>query len=110
MSGRRRLPVDRPVVTAVPGETSANNMVGRLAISRSGRDAGATYLVVGTEGPTVVFVADGRTRSVARPKRKNVKHLELGAPVPQCVERIASGKALTDEEVRAVIAAAAGSE
>jgi large subunit ribosomal protein L14e len=102
--------VGRPFVTAVAEVTSANDMIGRLAVSRSGRDAGSTYLVVGVEGPTVVFVADGRTRSVARPKRKNVKHLELGAPVPHCVERIASGQALTDEEIRAVIAAVAVSE
>ncbi len=94
----------RPFVTAVAEVTSAKDMVGRLAISRSGRDAGSTYLVVGVEGPTVVFVADGRTRSVARPKRKNVKHLELGAPVPQCADRFAAGQALTDEEIRAAIA------
>ena len=39
----------------------------------------------------------------------NVKHLELGALVPQCADRIASGQALTDEEVRAAIAAATAS-
>jgi large subunit ribosomal protein L14e len=98
--------VGRSFVRAVAEATPAKEMVGRLAVSRSGRDAGSTYLVVGIEGPTVVFVADGRTRSVGRPKRKNVKHLELGALVPQCAERIASGQALTDEEVRAAIAAA----
>jgi len=98
--------VDRSFVRAVADATPAQAMVGRLAVSRSGRDAGATYLVVGIEGPSVVFVADGRTRGVGRPKRKNVKHLELGALVPQCADRIASGQALTDEEVRAAIATA----
>jgi large subunit ribosomal protein L14e len=98
--------VDRSFVRAVVEAAPAKEMVGRLAVSRSGRDAGSTYLVVGIEGPTVVFVADGRTRSVARPKRKNVKHLELGALLPQCADRIASGQALTDEEVRAAIATA----
>lgn len=97
----------RPFVTSVAEAMSAKDMVGRLAISRSGRDAGSTYLVVAVEGPTVVFVADGRARTVARPKRKNVKHVELGALVPHCAERIASGQALTDEEVRAAIATAA---
>ncbi len=102
--------MDRSFVTSVAEATSANDMVGRLAISRSGRDAGSRYLVVAIEGPTVVFVADGRARSVARPKRKNVKHLELGALVPQCADRIASGQALTDEEIRAAIATATVSE
>jgi large subunit ribosomal protein L14e len=102
--------MDRSLVTAVAEARSVKDMVGRLAVSRSGRDAGSTYLVVAVEGPTVVFVADGRARGVARPKRKNVKHLELGALVPQCADRIASGQALTDEEVRAAIAAAPAPE
>jgi hypothetical protein len=51
-------------------------------------------------------VADGQTRSVARPKRKNVKHLALGAPAAGVAERLAAGLAVTDEEIRAAIAAA----
>jgi hypothetical protein len=63
------------------------------------------YLVIGVESPSAVLVADGRTRVVARPKRKNVKHLEFGAPAAGVAERLASGMAITDEEIRAAIAA-----
>jgi large subunit ribosomal protein L14e len=90
----------------VAGVGSAKDVVGRLATSRSGRDAGSVYLVIGVEGPSTVFVADGRTRSVARPKRKNMKHLELGIPATGMAERLAGGLAVTDEEIRAAIAAA----
>jgi large subunit ribosomal protein L14e len=94
-------------MTAGGAENSAGGLLGRLATSRSGRDTGAVYLVIGTVSATVVLVADGRHRSVARPKRKNVKHLEFGASAPAMVERLTAGPPLTDEEVRAVIAAVA---
>lgn len=93
-------------MTLMAGVGSAQDVLGRLAISRSGRDAGSLYLVIGVESPSAVFVADGQTRSVARPKRKNVKHLELGAPAAGVAERLAAGLAVTDEEIRAAIAAA----
>ena len=99
---------ERPV-TIGAGAESPGGLLGRLATSRSGRDAGAVYLVIGAESATVVLVADGRHRSVARPKRKNVKHLELGAIFPAVAERLAGGPPLTDEELRATIAAAAPS-
>lgn len=79
---------------------SAREALGRVATSRAGRDAGTVYLVVGVVGGQAVLVADGRRRSVANPKRKNLKHLRLGPPVPGVAERIAAGQVLTDEEVR----------
>jgi hypothetical protein len=75
-------------------------VVGRVATSRAGRDAGTVYLIVGTAGRQAVLVADGRRRGVANPKRKNLKHLRLGPPVPGVADRLASGQALRDEEVR----------
>ena len=86
------------------GADSPGGLLGRLATSRSGRDTGGVYLVIGVESATVVLVADGRHRTVARPKRKNVRHLELGAIFPVVAERLAAGPPLTDEEVRAAIA------
>ena len=92
-----------PVSARVEAPTA---LLGRLAVSRSGRDAGSVYVVVGVESPTVVFVADGRTRLIARPKRKNVKHLELGASSATLAEGLAAGQPPTDVEIRAAIAAA----
>ena len=44
--------------------------------SISGRDAGIVYLVTGVIDERYVLVANGDTRTLAEPKRKNVKHLE----------------------------------
>ncbi len=51
-------------------------MVGRIACSKSGRDKGY-FLVVVKEEDGYLFVCDGKERPLARPKRKNPKHLKL---------------------------------
>ena len=50
-------------------------MKGRLAFSKAGHDKGRLYLIVRQEGERV-WLADGRTRSVQDPKKKNRKHIQ----------------------------------
>ena len=50
-------------------------MKGRLAFSRAGHDKGKLYLIIRQEGERV-WLADGRTRSVQDPKKKNRKHIQ----------------------------------
>ena len=90
----------------VGAEVRAGNL-GRIVTSRLGRDRGAVYLVIAETGPSLVLVADGRGRPMTRPKRKNIKHLEFGAVAPGVVPKLTAGQPLTDEEIRAAIAAAA---
>ena len=49
---------------------------GMVVISRAGRDKGRLLAVVGYEDG-FVLTADGRERPLARPKKKNPKHLAL---------------------------------
>ena len=49
---------------------------GRLAYSLRGRDAGRVYVIIRRENQ-FVFAADGEGRPIARPKRKNIRHLQL---------------------------------
>ena len=83
------------------------SLLGRFATSRSGRDVGTLYLVIGTAEPASVLVADGRSRGVARPKRKNLRHLTLREEISTLAPRLAAGQAVTDEEIRSAIAALA---
>lgn len=76
-----------------------------VVTSRAGRDAGDRYVVVGTAGEDMVLVADGRRRGAGRPKRKNVKHLVVHGPAGPVAGRLREGEAVTDEELRAVLAA-----
>ncbi len=51
-------------------------MTGHLATARAGHDAGELYVIVG-EDKAYVYLSDGRLRSMARPKRKNRKHVQV---------------------------------
>jgi len=47
---------------------------GSLVYSRAGRDKGNLFLVLRAEGE-YVYLADGDTRRVEKPKRKKLKHI-----------------------------------
>lgn len=49
---------------------------GRIAVSTQGRDCGRYYVVVSAEG-RYVYLADGSTRKLSSPKKKNIKHIRL---------------------------------
>ncbi|MDE6373465.1 MAG: KOW domain-containing RNA-binding protein [Clostridia bacterium] len=49
---------------------------GGIAQSTQGRDGGCLYVITEVHGQ-FVSVADGKTRTLENPKRKNVKHLRL---------------------------------
>ena len=46
-----------------------------LALSLAGHDKGHYYVVVGEEAEAV-YVADGELKLLARPKRKNRRHIQ----------------------------------
>mgnify|MGYP002510630789 FL=1 len=52
------------------------NIVGMLATSKAGHDKDSVYVIIQEDGE-YIYVADGRGRTVDRPKRKNRKHMQL---------------------------------
>jgi ribosomal protein L14E/L6E/L27E len=78
--------------------------VGQLVRSIAGRDAGTYFLVVGVKDSRHVMVADGRLRHISRPKKKNVRHLEvLSARVDEAEARFAASRVVTDRNVAEAI-------
>lgn len=71
--------------------------VGQRVVSRAGRDCGLSMVVVGVADNRYVLVADGVVRRLARPKRKNTRHLQVRAEI---WGEIASGLGPTDEALR----------
>ena len=53
-----------------------DRMVGMLATSKAGHDKGGLYVIIREKGE-YIYVADGRVRTVERPKRKNKKHIQI---------------------------------
>lgn len=51
-------------------------MTGMLAVSLAGHDKGTVYVIV-DETDEYVWVADGKTRTADRPKKKNRKHIQV---------------------------------
>ena len=85
---------------------SPRDLLGTVVISKKGRDKNKPGIIIGWLPGDFALVADGRLRKVARPKKKNMRHLiymkvrpdELGA-------RISEGEQFTDRMLRDGLAA-----
>lgn len=73
--------------------------IGQLIKSLAGRDKGKHYLVIGIEGRHVLL-SDGQIRSVERPKKKNMKHLQPYRCVAPEIQAEAKNHTLRDTTVR----------
>jgi len=51
--------------------------IGRIVTSTAGRDKGQIFVVVGRLDHRYVLVSDGEKRPLDRPKKKNVRHLQV---------------------------------
>ncbi|MGB4682778.1 MAG: RNA-binding protein [Firmicutes bacterium] len=71
---------------------------GQLVRSKAGRDKGKHYLVIKVNSPREVLLADGRSRPLSRPKKKNVIHLQRYSRWVDIEELIRRQK-LTDSQV-----------
>ena len=74
---------------------------GVVAVSKAGRDAGKTFVILEVLDDQHVLIADGELRKVNKPKRKKLKHLWIrpftAESVRECLE---AGKMLTDSDLR----------
>ncbi|NLW78826.1 MAG: RNA-binding protein [Ruminococcaceae bacterium] len=71
--------------------------VGQIVTSRQGRDVTKVYMVTAIEGERVLL-ADGVKRTLAAPKRKNIRHI---APTTTI---LAAGRADTDLKLKQALA------
>lgn len=76
--------------------------VGRIVSSKAGRDLGKYYLVINLLDENYVLVADGLTRTVSHPKKKNVKHL-VGHKLVSEIASAIKEKKLTNQELRFIL-------
>lgn len=86
---------------AVVKTTVAGLRQGQMVKSLAGRDQGQQYLIVGFVEDHLLLLANGRERPITRPKKKNIRHVELFLWVDSLVEaRLNAGETVTDEEIR----------
>lgn len=78
-------------------------MTGMLASSKAGHDKNTVYVII-KEETAYVYLADGRTRTLETPKRKNKKHIQIikKCQEPDLAGNIKNGNA-DDADIRRVL-------
>lgn len=78
--------------------------LGQIVVSLSGKDAGQQYVVVGNGKPPFLQLADGRNRIIAKPKKKNVRHVQITRSIAHNVaEKLRNRVPVSDLELRQAI-------
>jgi len=79
--------------------------LGQMVKARAGRDIGRNYVIVGKIGSSGILVADGRSRRLIRPKKKNIRHVDTLKYIDGDVAaKLQSGAQVTDEDIRRALA------
>lgn len=78
--------------------------IGRVAVSRSGRDEGRAFLIIELLDEPYVLIADGALRRLKKPKKKKLKHLDLQPVVLEGIgEKLKQGSKVFDAELRSAL-------
>jgi len=76
---------------------------GRVVYSVAGHDKDRYYIILGCPNKTHCLVADGRTHTVDKPKRKNIKHLNTCDKVFSEISEKLATKRLNDSRVSCLL-------
>jgi len=81
--------------------------VGSVVYSKQGRDAGRAYVICASaDEEGYVWVVDGEVRTLAKPKRKNTRHLRYkGQDLEALAVKFAEGKQVFDSEIKSALRA-----
>lgn len=72
-------------------------LIGKVVISRAGRDQGRYYIIIKVIDEKYVYVADGKYRKLLNPKKKKLKHLIMTNLVSENIrEKILKGEKITN--------------
>lgn len=81
-----------------------DSLLGMFALSRAGHDKGKVYIIIGEAGE-YLYVADGQSRTVERPKRKNRKHIQVAkkGTSPELTGKLKESQPVSNEEIKYLI-------
>ena len=82
------------------------DLLGVIVVSKQGRDKDKPCIILGWLPGDFALVADGRRRTVAKPKKKNMKHLIYTQYRPEeLAVKFQNGDQVTDRMIREELAA-----
>lgn len=85
------------------------DLLGTIVISKKGRDKKKPGVILGWLPGDFAVIADGRLRTVAKPKKKNMKHLVFTRyRHAELAVKIENGEQVTDGMIREGLASATG--
>ena len=83
--------------------------IGQVVYSKNGRDKGFPFFIIGIEGE-YVLLSDGKRRTLSKPKRKKLKHVQLVNEVDEKIRKcIEEGLYIKDSDLRSALAKLTGS-
>ena len=74
---------------------------GMLAWSRAGHDKGQLYVIQKVENG-YVYLTDGRLKPLEKPKKKNIKHIQIIKTIPDELDGL-TGETMKNEDIRKAI-------
>lgn len=78
--------------------------IGRVALSKAGRDKGRQFLVVRCDG-NYVYLVDGELRKLDKPKKKKCMHLRFRPIVASDIaQKLQKGENVYDSDIRKALA------
>ncbi len=74
--------------------------LGQVVFSKYGRDKGKAFIVTAEEGE-FIYLVDGRLRTLAKPKKKKAKHVQITYHIDNEIgEKLGLKKYLNDADFR----------
>jgi ribosomal protein L14E/L6E/L27E len=81
-----------------------NNYLGRVVLSKAGRDKDKFFIVLDILDDKYVYISDGFLRGVDRPKKKKVKHLTFTNVLSKEIRNLLmSSEKVSDEMIRSFL-------
>lgn len=78
-----------------------DELIGRIAYSKAGRDQGRKFIILNVINDNYVNIIDGDLRTVEKPKKKKLKHLIITDEVVEDArELIISDNSISNIKVR----------
>jgi ribosomal protein L14E/L6E/L27E len=78
-----------------------NDLIGEVVLSKTGRDKDHLYVVIGEIDQDYVLLSNGGTKTVEKPKKKKIKHLNfLNAVDDEIKEAIKNSDKSTDLKIK----------
>lgn len=75
--------------------------LGQLVTSKAGRDQGKRFLVVGKKNEKWIWIANGSSCKIEKPKKKNISHLIIHSQLAKSIaEKLTENKPVTNRELR----------